>query len=335
MHPAIYVIDLADSTYFEAVSGTNLWHPDLWISPAATIAGVDLDSAGRYGEPPLTYAQELLACKMRIFWRKASDLQVVFVGSSRVADGIDPRCFTGFSSYNLAYGGGDQPAAEVLIRDYVLKHCPQIECIGISLNLDWLNLPGANYSWRQGTALSIGYTYDKNHDFWSTGLPNGFVDAVLTRPLLAADTVCGYIDSLGLFPYVCEGWGGTPEIIGSFDWTVASADFISNYSRFADLARECAARGVHFLIVNFPRSPKYNETEAYSKWGPKHETAHEILGMVRQMADEDAFIHYYDAHRDGAHDYGDADAYDEDHLCETGARKLSTRIDSVLHSILD
>jgi hypothetical protein len=46
------------------------------------------------------------------------------------------------------------------------------------------------------------------------------------------------------------------------------------------------------------------------------------------------YFHFYNADNLGIHDYSDAEAYDANHLCARGARKFSSRLDSLVKAIL-
>jgi hypothetical protein len=43
-------------------------------------------------------------------------------------------------------------------------------------------------------------------------------------------------------------------------------------------------------------------------------------------------VHFYDAHLFGNHDYGDEDAQDFGHLNSSGSAKLTSRLDSLIHT---
>ena len=64
-------------------------------------------------------------------------------------------------------------------------------------------------------------------------------------------------------------------------------------------------------------------------------TGYWIVNHFEGLSRANPLIHLYDAHKGGNHDYGNEDALDQDHLSEQGARKLSARIDSLVHAIID
>jgi hypothetical protein len=97
----------------------------------------------------------------------------------------------------------------------------------------------------------------------------------------------------------------------------------------------CALKGVKVLLVNFPTHPGYNNTNAYNAFGPTHAIAKEMIREIQAEADKDDNLTFYDANQWGMHDYTEFEFVDYMHLCVEGAKKLSTRIDSILHRIID
>jgi hypothetical protein len=85
-----------------------------------------------------------------------------------------------------------------------------------------------------------------------------------------------------------------------------------------------------------PESPSYASTGFYGHNGPSRETGKAIVSQLKTLQDSfPGFFHFYDANLEGAHDYADSEAADFDHLCPLGARKLSVRLDSLVHAILN
>jgi hypothetical protein len=87
-------------------------------------------------------------------------------------------------------------------------------------------------------------------------------------------------------------------------------------------------------MIDYPVSPYYKNTEYYGPFGPSRTTAHEITHALRVLEISNRFFHLYDANMDGNHDYADAEAGNENHLVYAGAEKLSARLDSLIHEIL-
>lgn len=102
-------------------------------------------------------------------------------------------------------------------------------------------------------------------------------------------------------------------------------------ARIADTLR---TRGTHWILINFPMSPKFKGTVSYSPDGPSWPTARDVLQQIRNIETSNFFFHLYDANNDGNHDYDSLDFIDEYHLSGKGADKIGRRTDSVIHTIL-
>jgi hypothetical protein len=59
------------------------------------------------------------------------------------------------------------------------------------------------------------------------------------------------------------------------------------------------------------------------------------MEQVTSLQTKYPYFHVYDAYQNGNNDYTDADAYNSDHLCPTGAQKLTVRLDSLIQGILN
>ena len=82
-------------------------------------------------------------------------------------------------------------------------------------------------------------------------------------------------------------------------------------------------------------SPQYLNSECYGSFGPSWSTAKEVISQVRDLEKENMYVHFYDAYNNGINDYSDTDAANSNHLSQSGAVKLSRRIDSLLTVIYE
>jgi hypothetical protein len=335
-HRALYIISLADSQYYKIVEGADLCDPYCWIkSSSSDPVSIPLDSVGRYNDPHLSWAQAMLAYKMRFFWSQAASWDVVFVGSSFAADGIDPRYFTGFKGYNMAVGGGDLAASHLLITRYILPTCKKIRIIGVSIDIHQFNWPGATWDGYLFPTFtqSKGFLYDQSHQFWQSGPSTDFLRAVLDVPIPETGPPVSAIDSLGLVMYRCAGWGDDGGVLDT-SWNGNSPNAVLNWQLIQELVDQCAQKGVHLLFVNFPANPLYGAKPYYNGWGTGQQTAKEMLGKFIDCAAHNSNVHFYDANNYGNHDYTDDETRDNMHLCTLGAKKLSIRLDSLMHTIV-
>jgi hypothetical protein len=99
------------------------------------------------------------------------------------------------------------------------------------------------------------------------------------------------------------------------------------------LADSLERKGVHWIIIDFPVSPRYKNMSYYSVWGPPWQTALDIHQKLAEIEKTNPYFHFYNANMDGNHDYSKDEALDENHLCALGAKKLGARVDSIIHTL--
>jgi uncharacterized protein (TIGR02171 family) len=335
---AIYCVNLDNKTSEHIVEGVELSQPALWIDPKfnqVQPCGFSVDSFGVYGNPFLSGNQVPFSYKMHLFWKMHKSLDAVFMGSSQVLSGIDCAKLSGLSAVNLGYAGAGVTTCANLIRDYVLPSCPQVKLIAMSAAIYWLGNPGGegDDTWSSAITQSNGYLYDLHHNFWRDGFPDRFDDCILQAPTFN----CTNCDTFGTTTGSCTNWGGSPPDMGGgegWDWQTSNTNYIANISVLVKLIDELAAVNVQLLMINFPESPAYKNTDHYSRGGPSWTTGKEIVQKLRSLETSHSNFHFYDAYNDGNHDYTDADADNWNHLCPVGAVKLTTRVDSLIHTFI-
>jgi len=330
---ALYAVDLRDSAYTKLVEGTSLWSPYLWIAPDQVdySAIISADSLGQYDQPPLLWNQPFFKSRMLSFWQKRDSMEIVFVGTSHAAHGIDPSAMPHVRAFNMAFPAGDLASSMAITRNYLLRQCPRLKLVAVDLIPGLLGYKDGSTTWNTHLSQSKGFVYDKNHGFWASNPPAGVFDmmAKVPWPRLAG------LDTLGLDHLPSAGWGGeNPDISGMLDWCVDNAEYQDNMNRIYALASDLARRHIHLLLLITPESPHYRQTESYGRSGPNRPCAENIINQVNMLCGANPYVHLYDANNFGDHDYTDAEAYDYDHLCDAGAKKLSARVDSVLVEIL-
>jgi hypothetical protein len=133
----------------------------------------------------------------------------------------------------------------------------------------------------------------------------------------------------------CAGWGGAnPDLGCCVDWTITDSNYIANFNTVAQLAQDLAALKIHFLMINFPESPAYKNTDHYGRDGPSWPTGKAVMAQFQSLGNGNPYFHFYDAYQNGNHDYTDEDASNWNHLCHVGAAKISARLDSLIQGIL-
>jgi hypothetical protein len=311
-------------------TGTSLRQPGLWVKPGVSPiwdAGVR-DSLGRYNEPPADFSQEMFANKMRTFWLQRNQSSVIGVGTSHLAFGMQSQAFTHFHAINLGTAGAPVGVNINFLRQLVIPHSPRLKAVVFDILLG--NLFGSfneNPVWH----TALGHAYDRDHGFWVPTVPAHF-DSIMRHERVEPSV--GRYDSLGsgghqMFPSI--GWGADPPVNylqGSGSLTDPS--LLENLNTLMSLSYDVSDRGIFFLMVLFPESPKYLNTPYYAKHGPSRAAGRTLVDTIRVLCGRIPRCRFYDANLDGKHDFDSTDFSDEDHLNPMGADKLSRRLDSVI-----
>ena len=328
----IYAVDLTGNRSMTFVSGTEIQQPSLWIGfLVPNPSNFALDSIGRYNEPLLISNQPLFATKLLMFWKYFDSLEVICTGSSAAIAGFDPSKIKGLESYNMGYIGGGLLSQKYFINSYILKHCSAVKIICSSIDVGWFNEPDGDKSWRFGLSGSKGFKYDSANSFWEGGVTDDFRKIVNQIPL----PVPGLDTAMGQYRREPLGWGvNPPPFYGTLDWNINNQNCQNNIKTILMISDTLRIKNIHWLMINFPVSPHYKNDTAYSPWGPTWATAREVLAVIKEIGSSNPYFHFYDANHDGEHDYSDEDATDENHLSMSGAAKLTTRLDSIIHTII-
>jgi hypothetical protein len=97
------------------------------LSAVCYSAGVRIDPELRYLDPSRapTVDEAIMLCSVEYAFRSNESNDVVFIGDSACARGIDPRRLREFSSYNLASFGGMGPRGFLVVLGAYLAHHPK------------------------------------------------------------------------------------------------------------------------------------------------------------------------------------------------------------------
>ena len=97
---------------------------------------------------------------------------------------------------------------------------------------------------------------------------------------------------------------------------------------FRGLVELAKAQGVTVVFLIPPQNPDYAKTGSFGIYGALRSDVSKIIGELSSMG---AVV--FDENNMGEHDYTGAMAYNEDHLSEMGAERLTQRLDSLLKSL--
>jgi uncharacterized protein (TIGR02171 family) len=335
---AVYAINLDNGSTKQllTMTGADLQQPCLWIGFLVTNPShFALDSIGRYFDPPLNQGHEYL--QLMAFWRHiglSAPLEIVITGSSMAYMGVNPEKIDRFKSFNLGAVAGDLPWQKNTIINYVLNQCPQVKVICSSLDIEYLGFQNGDYYWSAALSQSKGFKYDSTHLFWRGGATADFLNIIKQIPLPQPWSEPSYS---GFLSEQCNGWGNDPPTLYDIpgrDWTIADSNYQKNLATLVMIADTLRSRNIHWIVINFPLSPYYRNTNYSYAIGPLRETEILVLQQLRAIESSNRFFHLFDENKGGNHDYGNEDARDENHLCGTGADKLTPRLDMLIDSIL-
>ena len=221
------------------------------------------------------------------------------------------------------------------IKNYIIPSCPNVKLIGISAGVYWLgNVDGeGDDSWKTAITQSKGYVYDLHHNFWRDSFPAHFDECIALAPHFGCD-IC---DTFGMTIDTGGNWGGSPPDMASgptWNWQVTDSNYSKNLSALNILIQQLAAPNIHLLMINFPESPAYKNTDHFARYGPSWATGRAVVEQLKSLETRYSNFHFYDAYNDGNHDYSDEDAGNWNHLNPRGAAKLTKRLDSLIQTIL-
>lgn len=333
-HTKIVLVNMDDGDIIELAEGDELWHPALWMNSAFT--GYDdllnLDSAGVYYGEGLNIETEKNRIKMELYWKSLETTQVLAVGSSRMEMGLDPDAYPEWNMLNTAVSGIDGNRDMYFIENYALNHADNLKAIVLSVDLD-------NWSGREDHLRLIhmgvpGYDYDANHDFWKSGLPSGFIEAVenaypASQGWLERYTARGGLDD------ECRGWGvdGTDVLMDSVFSTQEERFLDARLTELAEIADSAAAKNIYVIGIIFPMAPQYKKTGSFGTYGLQRSKYPQKKKRLEAIAKANPYFILMDENKFGDHDYTDQMAFNRDHLCVAGKKQLTARLDSVLKTL--
>ena len=344
MHSKIVVLNMADSSLTELVSGIELWHPALWINSSQSkvnVAVLDPDSAGVYmnslDDPD---AAVILRYKMELLWRYRELVRLAIMGSSRPLYAISPVFFdVDHFAVNLSHAPNSIYAIRDFYLHYVDTHLNRLNYLIISLDIDFWNKKDGdkddNFFSREYKRYP-GYVYDRNHNYWKDNYPMDLYRYTKDAPI--DDTLARRIYTTERGRYIangCHSWGGkNPEIEQDSTIFDEHPEWIDNSMAALDsIIRVAANRNVTVIGIIFPQSPAYKKTGAFGRYGMRRSLAKKVIQRIEDMTHTYPNFIFWDRNKMGNHGYGDEYATDYDHLCHEGTILFSVQLDSLIRAI--
>lgn len=348
-HTKIVLANPIDSSIIELAEGEELWHPCLWIKRLQTTDTtktdtteidtsfkLDPDSAGIYYNNSGACAQaHVYRYKMEILWQYKDSTNVVIMGSSRPLYGIDPMKFKSpLFAINLATPAASLYGSTTYFYDYLLPHIKNLKVLILSLDLDrsYNNGHNANNMFYEAYKSYPGYVYDRNHNFWVGNYPQGLFKATYDSPGLSTEAEYNR-PTRGHLITSSEGWG-EPLVKEDSSWMEYKRNsYLRNIELLKDLMDTCKNNGITLIGVIHPMNPKYTKTGAFGYAGLRRSDAPSVMQDLSELSSTYANFILMDENKMGKHDYTDEDAHDYSHLSQTGAEKLTHRIDSLIQTL--
>ena len=334
-HSKIVLVNTQDSSILELASGTELWHPYLWVDhlDANESIQLDIDSAGVYLEEGDEFEFQALRAKMELFWNRADSLEVVCLGSSRVEDGVNAvKLDSKYATINMGHPGNSLSFIQYIAENYVLNHATHLKALVISLDIDIWQID-EDYYFLNRFKTYPGVVYDAHHDFWKNGIPQGYISAI--QSAYAVQPVRNhFLTYLGYSQLESSGWGTVAEINTDSAWTLTYPNLIdAQFARLESLLMKALQKEIPVVGIIFPQSPLYRETGSFGRYGPQRSVAVQIIERLESLQKDYPNFVLMDENQMGNHDYTDDMAYGVDHLAGPGADQLTDRLDSVFKSL--
>ena len=338
-HTKIVLVNVADGSILDLVEGDELWHPSIWRKKiyVPETSKLDPDSAGHYLYPSDKWESVIMRFKMELLWRYRDSANVAAFGSSRPMFGVSPAQF---DKQFFVVNFGQTPNSIYMTRDYlnsyVFNHMKKLKYIVVSLDIDfWHKIDGPDGDNLFYTTFGNypGYVYDANHDFWKDGYPEGMLE--YTENSVGSSDESYYMKDRGRYlNAVCGSWREEPEIEQDSNYVDEHWNLIDDsMDALLTIIQEAAKRDIRVVGVIFPQSPAYAKTGAFGRYGLRRSSAKKLIAELEGLKKKYPNFVLMDENKMGEHDYTDAMAIDEDHLCYAGSIQMSKRLNKLLLSL--
>ena len=174
--------------------------------------------------------------------------------------------------------------------------------------------------------------YDKNHNYWKDGYPEGLAEATYNSPGVSS-TQNALRSTRGFREKDAIGWGEPYNSRDSTWLDKFQENYRQNFNYLVNMIEECQKNNVVLVGLLTPENPRYTETGSYGKQGIRRSEAPAIIKEINDLSEKYSNFILMDENKMGYHDYTDEMAFDTDHLSKLGAQQLSNRLDSLLRTL--
>ena len=157
---------------------------------------------------------------------------------------------------------------------YIFPHVKRLKYIILSLDLDlWYKSEEESF-FVNGYEQYAGYVYDKNHDYWKDGYPNGLLEC--TENYISVDGESFFLDDRGRYlSSECKSWGDRADIAMDSMFFDKHPEALENsIAALKEILKKAEEREIYVIGVIFPLNPNYKKTGAFGRYGMRRSLAH-------------------------------------------------------------
>jgi uncharacterized protein (TIGR02171 family) len=290
---------------------------------------LDLDSAGIYYNTSgaINQARQWRST-MEIFWQYKDVADIIILGSSRTDQGINPLLISPpYFAVNLASTANTIGGDYVFLKNYILPHMKKLKIIITGIDIDRWYAAWAHIFYTAYESYP-GYVYDKNHNYWKDGYPEGLAEATYDSP----GSMPANRPTRGFSIKEEQGWA-EPSVEKAIWEDRDFRDYNINFNTLIDIINICEENNFILIGVITPQHPRYKETEFFGKYGISRNEAPEYIQQIANLSNDHPNFILMDENKMGNHDYTNEMAFDSDHLAVKGAAQLTARIDSLIKTL--
>lgn len=339
-HTKMVLIDLAEGSVVDLAEGDELWHPNLWIRQEKNNEvniSLDSDSAGIYMNDGDDWGVALMRYNMELLWQYRDSVNVAVVGSSRPLYSLWPSLMSNrFFMVNFAQTPNSIHMSRDFLELYLFPHLKKLKYVVLSLDIDFWNKPDGDKSdnlFKNAYKKYPGYVYDKNHNYWQDGYPEGLLEYTKNylevKPYLLHEVDRGAI----MNPF-CGGWANPPLVEGdSSAYDSEKNLYEKSFESLVDIIQSAQNKDIVVIGILFPQNPDYQNTGAYGRYGLRRSVAEQFVSRFQELEKSYSNFKFIDRNRMGNHGYPSEWFVDDDHLCIEGAKSFTATVDQILNGL--
>ncbi|SHK53225.1 TIGR02171 family protein [Fibrobacter sp. UWH4] len=339
-HTKMVLIDLTEGNVVDLAEGDELWHPNLWIRQEKNNEvniSLDSDSAGIYMNDGDDWGVALMRYNMELLWQYRDSVNVAVVGSSRPLYSLWPSLMSNrFFMVNFAQTPNSIHMSRDFLELYLFPHLKKLKYVVLSLDIDFWNKPDGDNSdnlFKNAYKKYPGYVYDKNHNYWQDGYPEGLLEYTKNylevKPYLLHEVDRGAI----MNPF-CGGWANPPLVEGdSSAYDSEKNLYEKSFESLVDIIQSAQNKDIVVIGILFPQNPDYQNTGAYGRYGLRRSVAEQFVSRFQELEKSYSNFKFIDRNRMGNHGYPSEWFVDDDHLCIEGAKSFTATVDLILNGL--